>query len=320
MNPTLSIENIPVAQIDFNDFLFALSPTLEAAPDATLDKSIARHGILHPPIVMQKSPELYTIVAGRKRLQALRFLHGGNTVASCLVAARQTPEVDIFRLLLEEIQLIRRLTPVERAIFLQKITAVIDREQIIREFLPRLDLAPHYRSITKALELLNLEKPILAGLHRGQLHETVAHDLVPLSSEDRMTLFAIISSLHLSFSYQKKLLVICREVAGRNNISIASLLNHDEVKAILQHPEANAPQKTKNLMRWLQEEYMPRSTRAATEFKRFIAMLRLPHNVAVAHTPFFENDATSLTITFPDRESLQNAWDKIRHAAYGNDH
>ncbi len=319
MNPTLNIKNIFLSLIDFDDFSFSISPEQEVVPDETLSKSIARHGILHPPIVKRSSPDLYTIIAGRKRLQSLRFLHNNNT-ASCLVVSRQIPEVDLFHLLLEEIQLVRQLTPVEKAIFLQKVTAVIDTEQIISEFLPRLDLAPHSRSIVKTLKLFELEKPILRSLHDGQLHETVAHDFILLTPGDRMVLFGIISSLRLSFSYQKKLLVICRELAGRNNTSIASLLKNDEVDAILQHGEANSPQKTKNLMLWLQGERMPRSTRAAAEFKRFTAALQLPQNVAIAHAPFFENDAMTLTITFQDRKSLQHAWDKIRHATYGNDH
>ena len=87
-----------------------------------------------------------------------------------------------------------------------------------------------------------------------------------------------------------------------------------DVMDILNHQEANPPQKTKNLMNRLSRKYMPRSSHAADEFKRFAASMHLPQNVSVDHTPFFEDDSVTLSITFSNRESVQNAWEKIKRA------
>jgi hypothetical protein len=91
------------------------------------------------------------------------------------------------------------------------------------------------------------------------------------------------------------------------------------VQSILQHQDANPPQKTKNLMLWLYRRHMPRAQQAEEEFNRFISALQLPQNVSVGHTPFFEDDAMTLAITFPNRKSLQEAWKKIRHATDSTD-
>ena len=313
MNQSQSQKILSRSQIDFDDFSYSISPERDVSPDGSLIKSISLHGILHPPIVRKISPDSYTIVAGRKRLLALYSLHAESTCA-CLVISRRSPEVDVFSILLEEIQLTRQLTAVEKAIFLKKITATVAERQIIEEFLPRLGFAPHSFSLKQSLKLLNLEFPILLSIQHGQINETVAHELIGLPEADRMALFAILASLRLSSSYQKKLLNMCRELAGRNNTSIAALLDNDEVHGILDHQEANPPQKTKNLMLWLSRNHMPRYRQAAEEFKRFIAAMHLPQNVSVDHTPFFEDDAMTLAITFPNRESLQHAWEKIRHA------
>jgi hypothetical protein len=72
-------------------------------------------------------------------------------------------------------------------------------------------------------------------------------------------------------------------------------------------------------MLWLSRKHMPRSGQAVEEFTRFIAAMQLPQNVSVDHTPFFEDDAMTLSITFPNRKSLQHAWEKIRHATNRND-
>jgi hypothetical protein len=317
MSPILNVKNIFLSQIDFEAFDYSLSPERDVAPAETLYKSIARHGILHLPIVRECNSDLHTIVAGRKRLLALRSLHT-ETACTCLVISRQVPEIDIFSLLLDEIQLTRPLTMVEKAIFLHKTTAIADARQIISEFLPRLGLAPHSFSLQQTLKLLDLEDPVLRCLHHGQISETVAHDLILMAARDRMALVAIIVSLRLSFSNQKKLLIMCRELAGRDNTSIATLLDNDEVQGILQHQDANPPQKTKNLMLWLSRRHMPRCGQAAEEFNRFITAMRLPQNASVEHTPFFEDDSMTLSITFPNRESLQHAWEKIRYTTDSN--
>lgn len=318
MSPILNFKNIALSQIDFDDFTYAVSPERGVVLDETLNKSIARHGILHPPIIRETNPGFYTIVAGRKRLLAVVSPRTERTCA-CLVISRQIPEVDVFNVLLEESQLTRELTMVEKAIFLQKTMAITDEGQIIRKFLPRLGLAPHSFSIKQTLKLLDLEEPILHSLHHGQINETVAHGFILLSTHDRMALLKIITSLRLSFSYQKKLLNICRELASRGNTSIEALLDNDEVHGILNHQDANPPQKTKNLMFWLSRMYMPQSRQAEEEFSHFMTAMQLPKNVSVEHTPFFENDSMTLAITFRNRKSLLHAWEKIRHATHSND-
>lgn len=318
MPPVLTIKNIDLSQVDFNDLSYAIAPIPESEIDSTLKASIARHGILHPPIVREINPVSYTIIAGRKRLLAWRSLAKEQT-CHCLVISRQIPEFEIFHILLAEIQLVRQLTMVEKALFLQKIAAVAEEKQIVKEFLPRLNLAPDPSVMKQTLRLLELEAPILKGIHQGYVNETVARDFVSLPLQDRSILFEIVASLRLSLSNQKKLLQICRELASRENKSITALLATPEVQAILHHPDANPPQKTKNLMTWLARRHKSRSIHAEEEFNRFVNEIRLPRNVSVAHTPFFEDDAVTLSITFRNRSFLLQAWEKIKHVTRDNE-
>jgi len=318
MPPVLTIKNIGLSQVDFNDLSYAIAPIPESKIDSTLKASIARHGILHPPIVREINPVSYTIIAGRKRLLAWRSLAKEQT-CHCVVISRQIPEFEIFHILLAEIHLVRQLTMVEKALFLQKIAAVAEEKQIVKEFLPRLNLAPDPSVMKQTLRLLELEAPILKDIHQGYINEKVARDFVTLPLQDRSILFEIVASLRLSLSNQKKLLQICRELASRENKSITALLAIPEVQAILHHPDANPPQKTKNLMTWLARRHKSRSIHAEEEFNRFVNEIRLPRNVSVAHTPFFEDDAVTLSITFRNRSFLLQAWEKIKHVTRDNE-
>ena len=314
MTPVTTLKNTSVAQIDFTDFSYSLSPLQQNVPDGVLAESIARYGMLHPPIIRDRGRGSYAIVAGRKRLLALRSLTPEGT-CNCLLISPQVPESEVFGLLLAEICLNRHPTPVETAIFLKKTAELTDDGQPIPDLYKDLASAASPPARKKAMALLELEEPILLAVHRGNVTETAARALIPLSVQDRTVLFEIISSLKPSASNQKKLIDICTDLAGRWNTSITTLIDNEDVRRILRHKEANPPQKTRNLMTWLSRKHMPRSSQAEEEFNRFIAAMHLPDNVSVAHTPYFEDEAVTLSVTFRSRRDLQAAWEKIRHEA-----
>ena len=281
--------------------------------DKSLEKSIARHGILHPPIVKKKHTKSYVIIAGRKRLITYRRTFSPeNKSCYCMIIPAQSPELNVYSILLEEHLTNRQLTPIEKAIFLLKISGLTDEKHIAKTFLPRLDLPPNPYYIKQSTMLLDLEEPIIRAIHQGIINEKVSKRITSFSKEDRLAVYKIISSLHPSASNQTKLIEICRELASRENSSIAAILENKDARNILNHQKANPPQKTKNLMNWLFRKYMPRSSQAEDEFKRFTAEMHLPENVSLTHTPFFEDDSVTITINFSNRKSVQNAWEEIK--------
>jgi hypothetical protein len=316
MNLNACSRTVQISRIDFTDFSYAISPDCDIISDETFKNSIARHGILHPPITRETASGSYVIVTGRKRLVALRSLYPETSACCCLLIPREVPDIDVYSALLEDMRISRQLTPVEKAILLEKITPLAEVNYIVDEFLPRMDLPPDPFHIRQSLMLLELEKPIIRAIHGGLLHESVARDLSPLPAAGRMALFHIITSLRLSVSYQKKLVTACREIAIREEKNIAELLENREVSSILNHPGANPPQKTKNLMTWLTRRHMPRSSQAEAEFAAFVAAMQLPDKVTIQHTSFFEDDAVTLSVTFADRKSLQDAWEGIKNAIH----
>lgn len=319
MNQYICPKSLTTSLIDFADFSYSISPDREIILDESFVISIARHGILSPPVVKEIEADSYVIITGRKRLLAFRTLFPEEKSCICMIIPAQMPEIDIFSILLEEILISRHLTPIEKGNFLQNITPLIDEKHIAKEFLPRINLPPDPFYIKQSIMLLNLEEPLIRAIHQGQINERVAQEMVSLSAKDRLAVFHILSSLQHSVSNQKKLLKICRELASREDRTIAAILADKEVQEILNHQGANPPQKTKNLMNWLSRKYMPRSTQAEDEFKRFVASMKLPQNVSVDHTPFFEDDSITLSITFSNRRSVQNAWKTIKDTIRNQD-
>ena len=73
-----------------------------------------------------------------------------------------------------------------------------------------------------------------------------------------------------------------------------------EITAILNHNEMNVPQKIHHLGNLLQQAMTPASALAEGAFVKQVASLQLPANHSISHSPSFEKDEITLSITFKD--------------------
>jgi hypothetical protein len=307
----LHIQKINIRHIDFEDDTYSLSPFKKNTLDDSLRESISRVGILHPPIVKEKATDSFHIVAGRQRLLAFREIFS-HSLCDCFVLPQDMEVYDILILVLEEIKSTRLPTPLEQAIFLQKMGVFLNEEQIISDILPLLGLTQHGYHIHQARQLLELEEVILMGIHTDILDDRVARDMTTLPFRDRLSVYETIELLRLSTSNQKKFLTICRDIGGRNSQSIAELLEDKEFKKIIDHPESNPPQKTANIMAWLKNKKNPLYSATEKKFNHLVSSLQLPKNITVTHTPFFENDLTTVSVTFKNLQRFREKWQKIK--------
>ncbi|MCF6289405.1 MAG: hypothetical protein L3J03_00150 [Desulfobacterales bacterium] len=313
MHEHFAVERIPFSRIDWQDTTFSLSPVEDELVPEPLAAAISRVGrILHPPIVRKKAAAIQ-IVSGRKRLLAAREILKLQA-CNCLILPGDLPAEELFTIRLEDATTFRDLSPVEQAVFLAKAGTVFAEADIVRIFLPLLGLARQPFRIHRLLALLDLEEPLLSSLDRGLLDEAAARDLLELSFRDRMVLFEIIRDLKLSTGNQRKLVASCRELAGRLRTTIAEILTGPGPKQILEHPGANAPQKGGNLMAWLQAQRLPRYSEAEKEFRRLVGSLGLPRGTALGHSPYFEKDTLTLTVTFKNQDDFLKYWPGVRNA------
>lgn len=309
MPPALRSSLVNFQNIDFQDTSNSLTPEGAHPPSADLLLSIARTGILHPPILREQGRARLQIIAGRRRLLAAQAtLQSASAI--CLVLPGENTATDTLAISLEETILRGNITVVEQAIFFHKILDHMNEEEACR-FLPALGLEPHPHHIRKLLKLLQLEEHLLLALHEGFLQEGVAQELLRLSFTDRMTLFEFMELLRLSASNQRKLTSVCRELAGRANTPIMALLGRAEVREILNVANSNVPQKTMKLMQWLTSQRFPRLSEAEQEFRTFSASLGLPANVSLGHALSFEQDTLDLAISFKNRAELCRIWPRI---------
>ncbi len=309
----MRVARVSFQQIDFNDNTFCLVPWEDATVSDSLAASIKRVGLIHPPILKEKSANSFLVVAGRKRFQAVKQALDLRA-CDCLVIPMETPDLDVMAIAIEDNACNRVLTPVERAVFFRKILKWMDENQAAEIFLKVLGFSSHPYHIRGFLALLDLEEPLLKAIHKGRLDETVSIELGKMSFSDRLALFDVINHLRMSVGNQKKFIATCRDLAARDNIPIMAVLSDPETKQIIDHPQANPPQKCANLMTLLERKRFPRLSEAEKEFQRFAKSLGLSKGTTISHTPSFEKDLVTLSITFKNREKLLKVWSKIKPA------
>ncbi len=310
MPPTFRSSLINLHHINFLDFSNSLTPEEAREPSAELLASVARTGILHPPILREQGRTTMEIVTGRRRLLAAQQTqHNISTI--CLVLPADTLPAEALAINLEDTLLRGDITVVEQAIFFQKILDHLDENEAARRFLPALGLEPHRHQLHNLLQLLGLEEHLLGAVHERRLHDGVARELLSLNFTDRLSLYEVMEILSLSVSNQKKITATCRELAARHNTSVMAILSQPEVREILDPQETNIPQKTARLMLWLTEQRFPSLAAAEQEFRTFAATLKLPSAVTLSHSPSFEQDQMHLSIPFANREELRRVWPLI---------
>ena len=104
---------------------------------------------------------------------------------------------------------------------------------------------------------------------------------------------------------QKKFFSLIRDIAFRKGSSITAFLQKKDIRAILDHTEMNIPQQIHHLGSLLQQEINPSSSLAEEVFAQQVKTLRLPEKYQVSHSPSFEKDEITVSITFKDFAECQ---------------
>ncbi len=298
--------------IDLADRTFELTPPGAAGETSALKFDPATLALLHPPLLLATPAGKMLVIGGRSILSALE----PNTSLGCLLFPAETSRATILALALAAILSQRQATPMEQAICWEKAEEWLGKEEAWRRFGPLLELTRRYPP-SRLARLKDLPENQANALQTGRLELSTAFQLLDLDKKSSALLYQVIELLHLSSSNQKKLLEICRDLAGRDGIAIAELLNRPEGREILSGAMINPPQQAVRLLAWLNELRRPRLSAANHDWQIFTASLSLPTGVTLEPSPSFERDTMRLTIELPGRQTLSACWPALREVLRG---
>jgi hypothetical protein len=265
-----------------------------------LQESFLRIGVIHPPIVIKESEVNFEIVSGFKRFQFIQTSSPQDQI-DCMVVEQGASSKYLLDIILTDQSSRSALSLAEKARFVEIACRFYTHEEIVENFLARLELKKRRSLIPKLLEMLQQDESIVRAIHSGSLQEKMVFELIRLPEvDDRLALAALYKNLGMGDGKQKRFFSLLRDLAFREGSSIDAYLKNEEIQAILNHREMNVPQKVHQLGDLLQRHLTPSSSNAELDFIKQVKGLHLPASHSLSHSPSFEKDEITLSIKFKD--------------------
>jgi len=303
---------IPLAAIALEDraFVITFGRTCES-----LARAIERTGLINPPLLARlQGQETYRIVCGFLRIQALRQL--GFTEIPARVLPDGIEDMKILELALSDNLSHRALNSVEQAGAVKRLLHYMPETEVIECWLPLLGLAPSAKALDSCLRIDGLELEIKQTLAAGAISGHSAAELALLSAEDRLSVYRLFSSVHLSASKQAEIIETCSDLARRDGTDIQEILRAAGIAAVLADPNPDLSYKGEQVRRFLRRCRFPRLTRREELFSTLAKKLPRLGNVRLVPPQSFEGDAYRLEIAFSRPETLADAAETVRALAH----
>lgn len=294
----LSHQTIPLEAISPAITQWNLHPWECQTLPAELHASLARCGVLHPPLVLADSARTFALVSGVRRIEFIRSSTALSQI-NCLVIDKDAPHSFILDLILAEQNSAGPLSLAEKARFIEIGCRLSAQEDLLNTFQKKLQLKGGRATIPNLLKILDLDDVIIKEIHAGQIQDRMVTELLSLPEDgDRLAMVQLFKSLRMGDGQQKKFFNLIRDIAFREGLSISSSLQRRDLVEILEHKTMNIPQKIQHLGNMLQHAIAPTSALAEEAFALQVKDLQLPTGYSISHSPFFEKDEVTLSITF----------------------
>lgn len=294
---SLSYQSIPLDSIHFSTD-WNLHPWEFRTITKELQDSLALNGVIHPPLVIADSETTYAIVSGAKRIEFMRRFVGSSHM-DCMVVEQDAPYSFILNLILVDQSSAFELSLAEKARFVEIALQLLKKEEFFSAFQKKLQLKNGRSTISDLLHILQQDEKIIREIHAGRLQDRMVSEILSLPEKtDRLALVQLFINLGMGNGKQKRFFNLIRDLAFREGSSISSYLQKKEITEILDHEGMNIPQKIHHLGNLLQHEITPASSMAEQVFVEQVKSLHLAANHSISHSPSFEKDEITLSITF----------------------
>ncbi|MBN2381651.1 ParB N-terminal domain-containing protein [bacterium] len=269
----------------------------------SLQKSIRAIGLSTPLYLMPGPRERYAIMSGFTRFQALHRCRK-RTCSAYILATQEVDAIALLSFWIQENTAHRNLTIFEKAYAIDLFTALgLNYAMINQTCAHMVGLPPHPESIKRYHQILLLSKKILQSLIQGELTETQAILLAPLSPRDRTSMYHLLMATRANNKETDAILKLLSELALIERKSLTNILAVEALQCILTHARMNKREKTVALLSELKKRRYPLLTSHEQAFRMIIKKAHIPPGLSIQPPPSFEGDA--LRIMFSPRSTLE---------------
>jgi ParB family chromosome partitioning protein len=304
-NALEDLHSIALSLIDTEDSTFRITTQPEVHE---LVAAIRQLGLLHPPTLKQHEAG-YRIISGFRRVAACRQIGWSKVPAFILKSETPDGTCALYAIADNSLQRPLNLVEISRSLFL--LSSYFKDEKMQLKYASLLRLSDHRTHFKKIEKIYYLPKPIHDSILSDDISLAVALDLSELEPETAVNLVKLFEQLGIGINKQRQLILLLREVALRENMTVQNLLGEKELREILERTELDRVQKSRQVNSYLKRRRYPTIVRTEKEFETQVKKLKLGDSVTLAPPRDFEGTTYTLTLQFNNHADLVDRQSKI---------
>jgi ParB family chromosome partitioning protein len=288
---------VPIAAIALDDEKYRIDDGLNVSA-GPLRTFMERAGCVHPAVV-HASASRYLPVIGRPILLLAREL-GWETIP-VIAIAEDTAAVKVFELaVLDRLAQNRPLNPLETATILHRLLDEMQqsRQVIVQTWLPLLGYGKNPHVLEVYLPFYDLDPRSREELAQDRLSIDFAQLLLKKNVSERQLLLDVVHTLRLGKNRQKEFLLLLEDVSRIEHIDLATLLQQESLRTILQDSQITPSQKADRFKVELWSRRYPVYTNARQRFNEILTQADWPAALHVQPSPFFNSEEISISFSF----------------------
>ena len=292
------------------------------SPIDNLVRSVGLSGIIHPVILVKEGGEQgskgYVIVSGHRRIEAVKQAGGTFVPARVADASKDESAAGLFcaRSAVADNAFSRSLNMVEKAKSVLLLSRYMEPERIVQDS-PALFNEPLNLHIVQTL--------LTVGGQTGDIHRMILESRVSIKTVVKLETFdpdikerfiRLFQQIKMTRNKQLDAITHIREIAAREDISIAEFMDSEELDSIvtMDHPDENL--KSERLRNFLAERRFPEKTKALQAYRAALKELDFGDTLFLEPPRDFEGDTYRLSFDFKTADQFNRALDKLIRARY----
>lgn len=300
----MELRQISLREINLEDTRFKF--TLDKS-DEKLSFSIQRAGLVEP-VIVKSDGQAFILVTGWRRVEASRKF--GLKEIMALVMPSELTDLTLFSLAFFESYPKKNFSLAEKALIIKKfIEFGLSREEIIEEFLARLELPPERQTVDLLSQLACLDWALLS-IHRGGWKLSTARLFLTFLSEEREAIIGL--SEAFNHNQQAELIELLFILKKRRKVGLDTILTEEELKPLVRAARERKPRAGLELLAALRERAFPLVTEINREIQAALRQINPPVNSRLDYDHSLEKSSLSISFEARTREEMELVVEQLK--------
>jgi ParB family transcriptional regulator, chromosome partitioning protein len=159
-------------------------------------------------------------------------------------------------------------------------------------------------ALKRILPVADMPPDLQSAILEGSIALATALQIQRLKKEDRPALCRLFRSLNTSLNIQREMLTMIGDIAVRDEVPIAALIEAGELTSIMQNQDMARPQKVQALRNLLRAKRYPALFQAEAVYQQMVKSLKLTPRIRLQPPPYFEGKTFRIVLDIDSRPQL----------------